>query len=160
MPNGITLEKIKEIAESAYKDATRYDGRDRQGGWLCVIDENGLISVLAIGNPDAHSDKTESWKFNCQEKANRLFDHPEHRSAWESRCHEKGWYYGGIRIPASGVVVAFSGLTEHLDEALCAHIATKFPLGVELVRSEWWHIRNLSHNTHMNEYGQILAKAA
>ncbi len=158
--------QIKGLAEQAYLECTKHDGRGYQGGFLCICEEGyEVYRVMRIGQPELHPEKVQGWCMNCLNKAMRLFQNPSHFSARQSYDFEAKKYFGGIRIRALGIIITFSGLSQELDEALCAwiavHLAKMLGLSsISLSKMEWWHIRRLSNNPHMNEYGHINAKAA
>ena len=155
----VLLQRIKEFAEQAYVIAAPLDGGKYKGGYMCTILDGGRPEVFAVGQPDLHEKKWRGWKRNCRNKSDRLLANPTHISAHESSNLEAEHYFGGIRVRHCGVdlIIAFSGLSQELDEAVCAWIAVQ--LG-SLNYAEWCRIRNLSGNAHMVDYGKIVQKIA
>lgn len=153
------LQRIKELAEQAYATATPLDGRSYKGGYMCVVLGEGKPEVFAVGQPELHPEKEGGWKVNCRNKADRLLENPAHISAFQSYNLEAKKYYGGIRVRYQDtyLIITFSGLSQELDEALCAWMAVE----LECLRpTEWHQIRYLSGNLHMSDFGKIQPKIA
>ena len=148
---GIEIVNIIEVATEQFKKAGLLDGRGRTGGYLCVADSLGILLVCQIGDLDAA--KAFQYFTVCQEKAKRLMENG-HISSWQSRDPDTKKYGGGVRTD-NDVIFSFSGLTEHLDEALTAAVAslTKARLSPE----RWAEISEISRNPYMNNYGRIAA---
>lgn len=150
------LLEIKELAEQVYPAAAKLNSVLYGGGWMCVVNERlGTTDVFAVREPDQHKELTSRWNGNCQNKATRLKENPRHVSARQSFDFEKKRYFGGIRIKRLGLIITFSGLSQELDEALCAWIAVRLKSVTGMTHKEWWKIRDLSSNPHMVDYGMV-----
>jgi len=105
---------------------------EKKGGYLAVLDclDSGWVKMLFVNELGyCEPERANAYLGYCQEKARRLVGlrlEAGHISAWQSRSTYKEAYGGAIVAPAGGagysdgkdLVVAFSGLTEHGDEAL------------------------------------------
>ena len=90
---------------------------EHKGGHAC----SKLISTSPIGNvpPDSCS------HIYAPEKADRLASHSIHISSWQSRDLNEHKYGGAIRVGEFGeLILSFSGLPEHADEALVLMVAS------------------------------------
>lgn len=88
----------------------------RTGGYLTVMDgkKGQIIMVLSIGKIPV--EKQDKYLTCSVEKAFRLFEHPEHKTSWESRDDENMQYPGAIR----GIegIYSFSGHQGDVDEGI------------------------------------------
>jgi hypothetical protein len=104
---------------------------EKTGGFLAVLNGSDprwfkMLFVNEIGNCAA--ERADAYFGFCQEKVWRLarLRSEGHISGWQSRNTKKDQYGGAIATPLDGdgysdgrdLIVAFSGLPEHGDEAL------------------------------------------
>lgn len=88
----------------------------RTGGYLTIMDaEKGqIIAVLSVGKIPV--EKQDKYLTCSIEKAFRLFEHPEHRTSWESRDDANMQYPGAIR--GIEAIYSFSGHLGDVDEGM------------------------------------------
>ena len=146
MKNDWDITKVLWQILNRTKLACEIDGRGRQGGFLCIKDSFGKTVLVAMLGEVSDSEKALKYMAFCQEKAQRLHLNVAngHISSWQSRNEQEEKYGGGI-IDSKGRIFAFSGLSEHLDEALSLDIARQLD-DSSLGRSRIEGIRGFSAN--------------
>ena len=99
------------------------DGNHR-GGYLCIADNmtGESLDVAKLGAPEPA--KKGQYEMLAKEKAWRLAGHPEHGTSYQSRDPARDLWGGAVR--AGSHILAFSGLPEHLDEALMLVVARAY----------------------------------
>jgi hypothetical protein len=126
---GRTQEEILKIANECFdlisEDANK-NGQDRNAGLLTIrIAGEGYNKLhKVVGNAaKVSSVDLNRWSDNSKEKAGRLNSNfiIGHISSEQSRDFDNKKYRGSIYT--GEVIVSFSGLSEHDDEALCLMIA-------------------------------------
>jgi hypothetical protein len=145
-----SLGRIVRTAISQLPKAIKLDGRGRTGGYLCVATKDGFQMILLVGEV-ADQDAVVRYRKNCEEKALRLIFGTAGFSSWETRDESKGMYGGGVR-GCCDVVIAFSGFSEHVDEAFSATIM--FRAGY-LSQHQWEEIQSISQNPYMKKFGRL-----
>ncbi len=99
------------------------DCAGRSGGYLCVRRSTGSrdlppLVVILVGS--APLGKAAKYCNFAQEKAQRLSDHPDHLSSWQTRDESADQYGGSVR--GESLIASFSGLPEHADELLVVQV--------------------------------------
>lgn len=100
------------------------DSPEKVSGFFTVLDTRTgeIVKTMEIGK--VPEEKREKYYKLSQEKAKRLYAHPEHLSSWQSRNPDQGEWGGSIRI--ENYIFSFSGLPELIDEALMLVLAHRF----------------------------------
>lgn len=146
--SGLILAALFEIA-GEYCDET-----GRAGGHFCLANERAqpvmIHRVEFTPFPPGWAIRTLDL---CQEKVQRLLNHPEHRTSWESRDETKNRFPGAISI--NGGFISFSGLPPDCDEALVVRLSVLFSA---LGPTSALHIAELTGNTRITR--QVLNKDA
>jgi len=116
----IAAEKLHNIL----MDENPEENKNRHSGYLTLMNAtNGrILLVVQIGN--CPQTKARKYFDFSQEKAGRLFIHPDHSSSWQSRIPETNQWGGAIRT-TNDLILSFSGLPELADEALGLWVAFK-----------------------------------
>lgn len=115
-------ETIRTFVKYLLKNRTKVAEDGRIGGHLTIVNANGAIlfdDEVGIPAPEMIA----RYRVNAREKAERLRNSPFHVLSWQSRNPDMSQWGGSVRLPALGIIISFSGLTEEEDAALCAHIA-------------------------------------
>lgn len=120
--------------------------RGRTGGYFCVASANDpegyyIQGISLVGY--IRLEKRERYFLFAEEKARRLFNHPEHKSSFQSRNDTEERYPGAIRTPQH--IFSFSGLMWELDEAAMLVLAIKLR---ELSLEEAREIAQISENLY------------
>lgn len=120
-PSDLWLQEVVSAVSVAAQDVIRAlpPGANYRGGYFTLIDTAiGLPPLIRrqIGEIEDPSLRLGCYNISC-EKAERLIAHPHHVSSWITRSEDLGQYGGAIR--AGNCNIAFSGLSEHADEAVC-----------------------------------------
>ena len=142
------MDVIETIA-SVFEDAAGCDGRGRTGGCLTAIGKGESHPVIfPIGVVPDMDDQIKYWN-NSKEKAVRSVANPKDISCWITRNADPkvNKYGGGIRALDDNIY-AFSGLSEHWDEAVSvvvANIVNPGSMTIEHVRE----IAKISKNPHI-----------
>lgn len=144
-----SLGLIVRTAFSQLPKAIKLDGREKTGGYLCVATNDGFRMILLVGEVSL-ADAVVRYRKNCEEKALRVLSGP-YASSWETRNVSKDMYGGGVRGD-DHVVAAFSGFSEHVDEALSAVIMARACL---LGKERWEEIAAISKNPYMKDIGHL-----
>lgn len=98
-------------------------GKDKQGGWLTVMDETREYKQWLIGKiPEEMSDKCKNYSVEKTDRT-RIYGHI---SSWQTRKEILQHWGGGIR--AGKYFIAFSNLPELGDESLVVVLALKLKL--------------------------------
>ncbi len=150
------IESLRNSVSAHYPDAIRIDGRRFSGGFFCVAIDDVMYDPIAILNPYANPEYVDRWMRNSRSKVQTLLDEPDLTTSWERRNHELLKYGGGVRF--LNIRAAFSGCSEHLDEALVAvAFIERIPHFTDV---QWKQVVNISQNPNMRELGQILPALA
>jgi len=142
--------KMAAIDEVVRK-AGELDGRGRTGGVLCGADQRGVIVASMLVGEVADPERAASFKKNGEEKTTRLSANFSHVSGWMTRDFDAKKYGGSVRDNC-GRVFAFSGFSEHIDEALSAAVAKIIdPKSMDPATVAM--IAKVSGNPHMGAFG-------
>ncbi len=136
------MQKDTEIVIATARKLMKWP--DKRGGYVCIATRTGKALVIFLVGNVADEIKASIYRGYCQEKAQRLGNNPKHISSWQSR-NETLCHYGGA-IRAGGLILSFSGLPEHWDEA-CMVAHANMP-GRCLPIREMEKIREISGNSH------------
>lgn len=100
--------------------------KDRSGGFLSIAMAGfGIVTTTLIGiHPAA---KPSTFRVSGA-KAQYLLEHPEHVMSRQGRDPENELWGGGFHIPKTSLILAFSGLPEHIDELYVMALAAKLNL--------------------------------
>lgn len=92
-----------------------------KGGCFCLMEkETGIIFFTSFfGN--SPKEKMKKRFELAQEKANRLFQHPEHKTSWESRDPNNDKWGGAVS--GKKYIYSFSGFPENMDTVAMAKLA-------------------------------------
>ncbi|QSH39663.1 hypothetical protein JXR01_01480 [Candidatus Kaiserbacteria bacterium] len=121
--------RLKDIVELTALVIAEVFGEGRLGGCFHARYADGtvLLPKLIAGQPN--QEKLEKYiEFATKEKPERLLRHPKHILSWQSRNPSLGRWGGAINLSRgtqSGVVLAFSGFPEMVDEAYCMAIGVQ-----------------------------------
>jgi hypothetical protein len=97
---------------------------EKLSGFLTIFDADKGRGVVTMPFGEIPADKLDKYFSISQEKAGRLYDHPENRSSWQTRDPDNNLWGGAIRV--QNHIFSFSGLPELLDEALMLELTTRF----------------------------------
>lgn len=88
----------------------------RSGGYLTIMDggKGQIIMIILVGKIPI--EKQDKYLTCSVEKAFRLFEHPEHKTSWESRDDDNMQYPGAIR--GLEAIYSFSGHKSDVDEGI------------------------------------------
>ena len=135
-----TYKKITTMADELVKLSTTLDSNEapeRKGGVVLWAPKNMSSVQLARVGEVPNSGEWFLYERFAQEKAHRVYAdfmrRPEHIvSSWQTRDKEIERYGGAVLFPASkleGVdIISFSGLKEHVDEAVSLKIGRELGL--------------------------------
>lgn len=91
------------------------------GGYLCIARAEDGFPLAIIQFGDMPHDRLSGRFEFCQEKAQRLAEHPGHMTSYESRDPSSNKWGGAIR--GKKYIYSISGLPEQLDELVSALFA-------------------------------------
>lgn len=94
----------------------------RTGGWLFIADSEGEMILHEQIGTIAEPAKNGRYLALSVEQAVRLFEHPDHRTSWQSRDPDRDRWGGAFRTD-DGWVISFCGLPELWNEALVLGVA-------------------------------------
>lgn len=115
---GMVLEQILLDVRPHLSEADQ----QRAGGYFCVMDRSQgdgapAIPMLLTAVGHIPIDKAQKYHDLAIEKAQRLIARPDTMSSYQTRLPGYG-KWGGAIASRGGIVLSFSGLPEHADEAL------------------------------------------
>lgn len=100
--------------------------KGKRGGFLTVAEAGfGIYTTTLIG---AHPAAKPSTFRVSGMKAQYLLQYPEHVMSRQGRDPDNELWGGGLHIPDSPLILAFSGLPEHVDELYVMALAAKLNL--------------------------------
>lgn len=107
--------------------------KGRKGGYVCFAEVGyGIFSVSMVGSHPANKPET----FDVvTKKARYLLEHPNDLMSRDGRDPSKELWGGGMRIPGSNGIIAFSGFPEHMDELFVMILAVRLKqMGREMMK--------------------------
>ncbi len=120
-------EQVTEIATWCLREYNRRVeiGKQRSGFYVTVMDQFGSVLYQALIG-ELTAEKAMKYKLFSLEKANRLKDHPDHVSSFQTRNPEINAYGGAVRGSIIGILISISGLPDDKDdEAYAAFIGVR-----------------------------------
>ncbi len=131
-----TARQILEEFKNHPKLGPILEEKGKRGGYLCVAEDGyGIYANVLIGShPAAKPDTFDV----AMAKAKYLLSHLEAVMSREGRNPPVLWG-GGLRVPKTKLIIAFSGLPEHVDELFVIALAARLNLlsradAIELLR--------------------------
>lgn len=123
---GYSPNKLIELVQKGICLLVERCGIEKDCGYFTVFDttaEGEVVLICRIGV--CPSGKAKKYFVFSQEKAQRLFSSPSHKTSFQSRDPENDKWGGAIRstLPSTPLVTSFSGLPELADEALMTFVA-------------------------------------
>ncbi len=145
------MERIVGCVTTLYPNATQLDNRGYTGGYLCIGYGGKIMKVTAIGTPSL--EKWQGWFENSQNKVRALMSHPGSISSYGLRNPAQRIYGGGLSVAIPDLTLAFSGLSEQLDEAMCAVALALVTRNFD--DAKWSEVARISGNLYMRVFGKL-----
>ncbi|MDI6820564.1 MAG: hypothetical protein QMD65_00070 [Patescibacteria group bacterium] len=104
------------------KESSKFAGEKRKGGYFCLFDIDLGRPILVSMVGEVLAEKAGKYHELSIEKSQRLFEHQEHKSSFESKNEAEQKYGGAIR--GRRYIFSFSGFKkEEEDEAIMLAVA-------------------------------------
>ena len=106
------------LAQNTITEIADTFGGGRTGGYLYVLPTNKMVALIPVGVPDLN--QLARLQMSSREMAMRLKEHPRHWLSSESRQPQRDQLGGaarGITRDNEDVIISFSGMSEHVNEA-------------------------------------------
>jgi len=117
--NGVDALALHYLAQNTVAEIADLFGEGCTGGYLYVLPTNKADLHIPIGILD--QTMLAKYRMFSREKAARLNEHPRHWFSSESREPTRDRFGGAARGTAgdnSDIIISFSGMPEHIDEAM------------------------------------------
>jgi len=115
---GIYADEMNRILTAALALQPEEDQKIKKGCFLAVCDsETGKLLAQQFGEI-ASAEKKRKYLRCATEKVTRLFERMKEIRSFESADDDKDWFGGGVHCHVARLIVACSGFSAKLDEAI------------------------------------------
>ncbi|MDI6734225.1 MAG: hypothetical protein QMD50_01885 [Patescibacteria group bacterium] len=130
------------VVQRVVKEASGFTSENRKGGYFCLFDIILKCPVIISMIGEVPAEKAGKYHRLSIEKAQRTFDHSEHKSSYESRNEKEEKYGGAIR--ARRYIFSFSGLKKEEEDEAAMLVVAELLKEIDSDEAELIAVRNMN----------------